>query len=133
MLYIGKYEECYELATKQILSAYDDSQYELDMVNEFLIVFLLGLSRYKEIIDMLKDIKVLDLTKLTCLLVALYESNKNDYNKFFEENINLESLVDDHKEYITRLNYYLRHRDKKLLLKMDGYNVMAAINILKKI
>ena len=137
LLHIGKYEDCYKLAIKQKLSlaAYCQDNDETEMINEYLLVALLGLKRYDKIINLLINSKEYSLTTLTCLLVAIYENNKKDYDKYFKENVYLEEFNEETKNIIINIDHYLHHKDKRILTKIEeARKIMTPlIKILRKI
>ena len=135
LLFVGNYEECNIIAAKQLLAvkALNYSEYEKEIAEDFLYVSLLGLMKYEYIIEKLKDQDDFYLNRLTCLLVSLYATNKSSLNQYIKENINYDELDDYYCEYIKGLIYYLNHKDKKLLGKLEKYDVIGSIfEILKK-
>ncbi|MFA6661399.1 MAG: hypothetical protein WCS56_00030 [Bacilli bacterium] len=136
MLYVGNYSECYKLAVKQIasLESLNFTQFELESANMFLAVSLLGLKEYHKVIQLLENIESFNLTFITCLLVSLYKTNKNEYQLFYKENILENDLSKNDKDYCNSLNSYLKINNKSILNTLSKYDLMGSvIKILKKI
>lgn len=134
LLFVGNYEECNKIAEKQLLAvkALNYSEYEKEIAEDFLYVSLLGLMKYDYIIESLSDSDDFNLNRLSCLLIALYAKSKSKLNEYIEENINYNELNDKYCEYIKGLIYYLNHKDKKLLNKLEKYDVIGSIFIIIK-
>lgn len=136
LLFVGNYEECNKIAEKQLLSvkALNYSNYEIEIAEDFVYVSLLGLKKYDYIIEKLKDVDDFNLNRLSCLLIALFVKNKSSLNEYIKDNIDYNELDAKHSDFIKGLTYYLNHKDKKLLVKLEKYDVIGSIfEILKKI
>ncbi|MDD3383704.1 MAG: hypothetical protein PHX46_02700 [Bacilli bacterium] len=135
MLYAGNYNECYKIALKQIacLESLDIKQFELESANKLYVTSLLGMERYKEIIDLLMDIEYTNLTFIICLLVSLYKTNKNQYLAYYKENVIDNDLEKHDKDLFNSLNSYLKINNKGILNTLAKYDLMGPIiKILKK-
>ncbi len=137
LLFVGNYQECNDIAFKQKLSLMSiKSTYKIleKSVDKYNIVSLLGLNRYSDIISILENGLSMNLTLLTCYMIAVFkEKGKKEYIKFFDDlGIELYELKD--QEYLNTLNIILVSNRKSLLPKLENYEIEKwIINILKKI
>lgn len=135
LLYIGNYSECLTIVNKQIscLKSFNLYEFEFRSASISYVVALLGLNKYDEVITLLRDKCDYDMTELTCYLIALFKSNKQKYKHYFSEEIDL-TTNDDVSEYFKLLNYFLNHRDKKIINSLIKYQIPGyMINIFKKV
>ena len=128
LLYVGNYEECLNVVSKQMLCIKSFGLLsETKNVNNFLNVALLGMKKYHNIIENLYDSVDINLTQLTCLIVAFNEVDKDMLKEYIAEKIMIESIDEFDKEYINSLLYYLGHKDKKLLKKFENFDITKSI------
>lgn len=126
-LYIGNYDECLNIAEKQILylKSIDFSDYEIEFAIIFETVALLALERYQDVKEKLKDYQKMNLTLITCMLVSLFKIEKKEYVKFYNENI--EYLDEDDKKFFILLNDYLKNPVKTTLSDITKYQIMGPL------
>lgn len=133
LLYAGNYEECNELARKQLLSirAIGTLQsFYRKSASKYLFVSLLGLEEYEEILELCESKQYFNLTELTCYLVAMNRYNKKKYNTYFKS-LNLEAFDEKDRQYIIMIDKYLRNDHRKVLKDLYSYDVMdCLINML---
>ncbi len=131
-LYIGNYDECLNIAEKQILylKSIDFSDYEIESAIIFETVALVALERYNDVNDKIKNYEKMNFTLITCLLVSLFKIDRKEYLSFYNENI--EYADDDDKKYFILLNDYLENPIKTTLSDLSKYPIMGPlIKILK--
>lgn len=136
LLYIGNYEQCLEISTKQIKSLEALELYGFDMIaaQSSQNTSLLGLKRYEEAIDNLLIQKNMDLSDITILLISKYMLSKEEYKKYFSDFISDNDFNDNIIKYLNLLSYYFTHRDKKILKTLEKYGISGVlIKILKNI
>lgn len=126
-LYIGNYDECLNIAEKQILylKSIDFSDYEIESAIIFETVALLALERYQDVKEKLKDYQKMNLTLITCMLVSLFKIEKKEYVKFYNENI--EYLDEEDKKFFILLNDYLKNPVKTTLSDITKYQIMGPL------
>lgn len=133
-LYIGNYEECLNIAEKQILylKSIDFSTYEIESAIIFEVVALLALERYQEVKDKIKDYQKMNLTLITSLLVSLFKIDKKGYSEFYNENI--QYVDNEDKIFFKLLDEYLKNPIKTNLSDLSKYPIMGPlVKILKNL
>lgn len=136
LLFLGNYDKCYLEAKNHYLcvKSLQQSKEEISKSLDYLVLSLLGQKKYEKVVEELTDLEELNLTKLTALLVSLNVVNKGLYQEYLNDINNTEGVEQSDKDYVNGLSYYLRHKDKKLLIKFEKYDIMPVIiKILKKI
>lgn len=131
-LYIGNYDECLNIAEKQILylKSIDFINYEIESAIIFEVVALLALERFQDVKEKIKDYQKMNLTLITCLLVSLFKIDKKEYFEFYNENV--EFADEDNKKYFILLNNYLKNPIKNTLSDISKYPIMGPlVKILK--
>ena len=134
LLYIGNYEQCMAVSTKQMksLKALEITSYDMLAAESSLNMSLLGLGKYTEVIYNISNQENVDLSDITILLIAKYLINKQEYKKFYSEFISDNEFDDDTTKYLNTLSYYFTHRDKKMLKTFQKYQISGIlIKILK--
>lgn len=137
LLFVGNYQECNDLAFKQqlVLKAVN-SQYIFLQKNamKYNVVSLLGLNDYSKILIELDKYNSFNLTLLTCYLVSIYkEKGKKAYINYFND-LQIENLDNEYKEYLNILNIVILQNKKSLLQKLEKFDIEKwIVNILKKI
>lgn len=135
---IKNYEACYLLANQQILTLRSfnflgyDLGYEYTSTMKHLVISCLAISKFEEVIDLLKDKEQMTLTELSCLLVANYYVNKINYQKLYEELIN-ECMDTKYFNIFLNINLYLTKREKKSLKVLSGLVTDSLITVLKEL
>ena len=132
-LYVGNYEECNELANKQLLTIRSiglGQGFHRRSASKYLFVSLLGLDRCEEIIELCEVKKMFNLTELTCYLVAMFRLDKNMYEAYFD-GLDLNVFNEKDKKYLITIDEYLRTNHRKVLKDLTDYDVMGClINII---
>ena len=135
LLYIGNYEECYELASRQILILeslnVDDNL--IDSAKKHLIISSVGLEKYNKVIELINSKIQLNLTEASCLMISLYNTSKKEYEILYNEGFDYMKADEEKINYINTLNLFLKKRDKKYLVKLETKLIMAPLQkIFKK-
>lgn len=136
LLCVGRYELCYEIANKHLLSvqSLNFSDYEKAIAEDFICVSLLGLKKYEQIYNRLKDKQSFNINEISCLLIAMFKLDKNLFNNYVSQNINFEEMDEKYQSYFKQLFNYLEHNDKKQIETLKQHSVMKCIfKILKNI
>lgn len=134
LLYIGNYEQCFELATKQIKSLEALELFDFDMIaaKSSLNISLLGLKKYNDVIRNVLELEEMDLSDITCLLMSKYMLDKEHYKEYYLEFIKINGFNDEILNYLNTLSFYFTHRDKKMLKTFQKFNISGVlIKILK--
>lgn len=134
LLYIGNYEQCMAVSTKQMKSliALGITGYDMLAAESSLNMSLLGLGKYSEVIYNISSQENVDISDITILLIANYLINKQEYRKYYSEFIADNEFNDDTIKYLNTLSYYFTHRDKKMLKTFQKYQISGIlIRILK--
>lgn len=132
---LEKYQQCYELSKKQMLSlnSIDNIGFEYIGARKHYIISCLGLKKYKEIIKELKDVSSIKYNEVICLLIAYYYESKNNYEEYFDKVIEKLNFKIEKKNLIYRLDTFLKKKDKNFLNYVnDTVLPTALLNILKK-
>lgn len=135
LLYIGNYEECYELAYRQILilQSIDTDDNMIKSAKKHLTISALGMEKYNKIIELLNNCEQINLTELTCLMIALFKTDKKEYEVLLKDRIEYLKADNDKINYINNLNLFLKKRDKKYSIKLDSNLIMSPLKkIFKK-
>lgn len=119
-LYFNNYELCYELSKQEVImcKSFGIKGKDLYYALEYLIFSCLSLNKYNEIIEYVDEKGDINVSELCAYLIALYETDKNEYNKFKKEYIN--SIENDDVELreqvemtIDSIEYYLVNKSMK--------------------
>lgn len=126
---IKNYEECFELASMQLLTlkSFVDVDYAYRNTLKNLAISCLPLKKYIYIVDLLINEPKLSMTEVVCLLVAQFNLDKERYNEYFSFYINNSSI--ENKEILTNLDSFLKDNDKKELMKLEETKLMDNITI----
>lgn len=126
---IKNYEECFELASMQLLTlrSFVDVDYAYRNTLKNLVISCLPLKKYIYIVDLLINEPKLSMTEVVCLLVAQFNLDKERYNEYFNFYINNSSI--ENKEILTNLDSFLKDNDKKELMKLEETKLMDNITI----
>lgn len=135
LLYIGNYEECYELASRQILilESLEIEDNSLELAYKVLMVASVGCEKYEKVIQLIENKSSINLTEITCLLIAYFNTNKKKYDNYLKNRLNYFETDKTYLKYINGLNVYLKKPDKKHLEKLEHSEIMAPMKkIFKK-
>jgi hypothetical protein len=128
--YLHKFDECNLLAKRQIISleSYDYHDFEYEQAQQHYMISCVGLNKSLEIIELLKDKEGLTVTEYCCLFWSMYQKDKNEYKKFYEE-----LVVVRNYDVFKVINNMITKKDKNALLELEQYKVRKVlIEILKK-
>lgn len=132
---IGRYEDCYFLAKKQMLAleAYKYYDFEYKIAQKHYIIACLGLGYYSEIINLLELRQNFNKTELWSLLFSKYKISKKDYEELLNLLLASKDCTDSDSEYLTLMDNIIRKKDKNLLETLTNDNVnKCLIKIIKK-
>lgn len=118
---VKNYKTCLDIAEKQMLAleSFDCEGFEKEITLKHMLISALGLKKYELILNLLSDNKILTLTELTCYLYSLSKVSINEYKKYYERNV----LEKNNKEFLETLNYYIIHKNRKGILKLENYEI----------
>lgn len=133
LMFVENYEECFDLASKQLASLESidcKEEFHLMVSKKYKIISMLGIKEYQKIKeDYIKD-KKMTLTEIICLLVALYMKNINDkkfddYEEYLLE-LEVESLPYEYSEPIKLIDQILKSKNKakKIIPLLKKYEIM---------
>lgn len=133
LIYVGNYEECYELATTQLLALESigfTSGFQVKASKKFQVVALLGKKEYKEIKKLYYNKERFNLTEIICLLVALYMDDKKTYETYYKD------IISDREEeelsFYKYLNIYLKNKNKASLEFLENQEIMKHLIVVLK-
>lgn len=135
LLYIGNYEECYELASRQILilESLDIEDSSLRLAEKVLIIASIGCEKYGNIIKLLNKKAELTLTEISCLLIAYFKLDRKQYELYLENELDLVKSEKKYLNYISNLNKFLKRPDKKYLNDLENDEIPKTLRkIFKK-
>lgn len=125
LIKIQNYQGCLDLVEKVIPSCMSLSlhQFELKNAKKFKLIALMGINSYNEVINLFKDNKDFDLTEITCYLYALSIISMEEYEIKYKEEVNLDKLPNNIKNYMIALDNYIHKNDEKYLLELAQENI----------
>lgn len=135
LLYVGNYEECYELANKQmlILEAAEAEKFEFKFTTKFLAVSAIGVKDYETIINIVSKEEAYNLTCIFCLIIAMYNIYKKEFNNVLADTIDFDSFDDESIKSFELLKKFLLKKDKTYLNYIQNEQIMPPLlKILKK-
>ena len=126
---IKNYEECFELASMQLLSlrSFIDVDYAYKNTVKNLAISCLPLKKYSYVINLLLNEPKLSMTEVCCLLVSQFNLDIEKYNEYFDFYYNGTSI--ENKAILANLDSFLKHNDKKELMKLEETKLMDNITI----
>ena len=129
--HLERFEEAYNIGMSQhyALKVINDDQ--LRSTTRQLSIACIGLKKYDLIIEFYKEQPSLNLTELTCYLIASYNIDMDEY---IETRDYYSTLKDGkYKDLFMALDKYLKGDKKELVKTIDNYNITdSLINYLKK-
>lgn len=131
---IGNYQECYELAHRQLIMLYSFSiiTFEFASTIKHLSIACLALKKYEETIHFVEMGEQYTLTDLACFLVSKYYTNLNDYHKELNEYLNDNIGNIKLTEFLNNLDNYLNYKDKTSLQNLEKFNLYSCLPDLLK-
>lgn len=126
---IKNYEECFELASMQLLSlrSFVDVDYAYKNTVKNLAISCLPLKKYSYVVDLLLNEPKLSMTEVCCLLVSQFNLDIEKYNEYFDFYYNGTSI--ENQAILANLDSFLKHNDKKELMKLEETKLMDNITI----
>ena len=126
---IKNYEECFELASMQLLSlrSFIDVDYAYKNTVKNLAISCLPLKKYSYVVDLLLNEPKLSMTEVCCLLVSQFNLDIEKYNEYFDFYYNGTSI--ENQAILANLDSFLKHNDKKELMKLEETKLMDNITI----
>lgn len=121
LIYLNRFEECFELAFDQILmlESFAFQKSETKRTIKYLLPAAVGIGRYDFIVKRLKDSEVLSQVELVCYMIGLSQISLKEYEKFYNENIKVEGLNENTLNLIKNTNNYILCTNKENLQKLD--------------
>ena len=135
LLHVGNYDECYELASRQILilESLEIEDESLLTARKFLLVASIGCEKYRKVLELLQIKDELNLTEITCLMIAYYNLNKKEYENYVKNGINYDANDKIFLKYINALNNFIKKPNKKYLEKLNNSEIVSPMKkIFKK-
>lgn len=133
--YLGKYNECYLLAQKQMiaLESYKCDEFEYLSAKKHYLISCFGLGKYKDVIKVLEKKVGLNKTDYCCLLISKYKDNKNEYTDFYTNLISLEMCSESNVLFFKLINKFIIKKDKRLIEEIAKHQITkSVVEILKK-
>ena len=130
---LHKYDECYALAQKQLLSlkAHKILEFEYNATLRHYLASCLGLGRYNNIINSLNEKEHLNKTEAICFLVAIYKIDKNEYTKYMD--LVKSNMSQEEDNFLDLINSLLVDNNKKVISLLESMKITkSVIEILKK-
>jgi hypothetical protein len=127
--YLGRYNDCNILAQKQILAleSYKCSEIEYTAAKKHYMISCLGVGKYQEVINELKDKEGYTLTEFCCLLISKFKVNRKDYDDYYSSLIISKNISENHKIFFESLNKLLVKKDKKAIEILEKYTITKSL------
>jgi len=131
--HLHRYEECYMLSKNQMiaLESYEYKGFEYETALKHHVIACLGLKKFNEIDELLKNKKELNITETICLLISLFNVDKKEYNETY---FNLTNKLQNgkFKEILLILNEILLKKDYKAIEKLENQKInVVLLDIIK--
>ena len=133
---ICNFSECNQLANKQllILKNIRNNGIEYQTTLKHLMLSLLGLKQYEDVLSLLENKQTYNITELCYLLISKFKTNKEEYFRYFNNEIDLNELNEKCRLIVKYLNSYLVKREKRALYELENLKIGdVLIKILKKL
>lgn len=132
LMYLNRFEECFELAFDQLLmlESFGFKSDELKKTERYLFSSALVLGKYEFIIKRFKDFEVFQQNEICCYMIALNQTNINEYLTFYQKVLEMEN--EKNRNICIALNSYLEFPSKENLLKLEATPVLKYIVIALK-
>ena len=133
LIYVENYEECADMAFRQLASLESinfQEKFQFTMSKKFRILALLGEKKY----DLIKEENInnfdMTLTELVCMIIAMYLKNNKDkkyfeYEKYYEE-LEVDTLPEEYSVPIKLIDQMLKNKSKakKIVPMLKNYEIM---------
>lgn len=121
LMFLNRFEECFELAFNQLLmlQSFSYGKREEQITERYLLESALGIGKYDFIVKRVKDNEVFTLTEIICYMIALNQVSLSEYKVFYIKLINDLSENDKNKNICTAINKYLTCKNKENLSKLE--------------
>ena len=134
-IYLQKYNDCYNLAQKQLISleSHKILEFEYTATIRHYLISCLGLGKYHDILYTLDNKKQLSKNELCCYLIAKYKSNKNDYLTYINFLMDTKEYAKSEIDFLDAMNKFIINRDKKMINILERNKITKSIiEIIKK-
>lgn len=127
LLALGNYKKSYDVSFKQMsaIKALNIEGFDYEKTFDVLLFSLLGLKNYSQVLEMLKECNSFNSSEIVCFFTSLYFVDKQQYQKEFDENINI--LNSNNQGILNILNDYLKTKDKKILLSLENRTLNSSL------
>ena len=89
---------------------------------------------YEDVLSLLENKQTYNITELCYLLISKFKTNKEEYFRYFNNEIDLNELNCKCRLIVTYLNSYLVKREKRALYELENLKIGdVLIKILKKL
>lgn len=113
---LNNYQKYYDLAHTQYhsLKSFNDYGDLEENSSKNYAISLLAVNKYKELENVFKQKVDISFTEVICLLIAKYNINLDDYQKYY---YNLQDVLknDERLEILNIINKFLQEKDRKIL------------------
>lgn len=132
LMYLNRFEECFELAFDQILmlESFGFEKNEAKSTENYLLVSAIGLGKYEFIVKRMKGRTTFNKVEISCYMIALKCAYSSEYSAFYKEILELEDGMS--KDICMALNSYLESPSKDNLLKLEALPVLKYIILVLK-
>ena len=141
LAHVGNYEECYELASRQLLSLKSigvTNDFRVNGCRNYVAISLVGKRAYKLVYEEYKTRNDLTFIEEIAFIICLFIwcsklKNFDEYEKHFNS-LQIQNLKEAQSSVLILLDNYLKNRTKTSIVSLEKYNSMEHyINILKNI
>lgn len=132
LMYLNRFEECFELAFDQMhmLESFSFEQSEKNKTLRYLLESALGIGKYEFVVKKLKDKERFTLTEIVCYMIALSQTSTTEYDEFYKEILSVSEGRS--KDVCLAIHSYLSSPNKDTLSKLESYPVLVYIVIVLK-
>lgn len=141
LAHVGNYEECYELASRQLLSLKSigvTNDFRVNGCRNYVAISLVGKRAYKLVYEEYNNRNDLTFIEEIAFIICLFIwcsklKNFDEYEKHFNS-LQIQNLKEVQSSVLILLDNYLKNRTKTSIVSLEKYNSMEHyINILKNI
>lgn len=128
-LNIYDYSKYYNLASSLYYCCTNKFNDEQSIINKHYALSLIALKKYEQLKFVYKKINSITNTEVLCILIAKYNTNKEDYNLYYKEIMEL--LNDENtKKVLIIIDTYLRTNKTKVLQTINNETYKDLIKVL---
>lgn len=124
LMFLNRFEECFELAFNQalMLESFGFEKDELKKTERYLYTSAIGVGKFELIAKRLKNQTVFNQNEIVCYMVALSQTNFNEYSWFYKETLDIDDC--ENRDLCIVLNSYLKSPNKDSLSKLEKISVL---------